>query len=230
MGEFVQLKAEDGNELCAYVAKPEGAARGAVVVVQEIFGINKHIQSVADSYAEQGYLAIAPALFDRIEKNVMLDYTPQDLQKAFTQFYPKLNVDTALLDVAAAYHYAAAEQKSVAVIGFCYGGLMAWISAVRGENVRMQPACCVGYYAGGIGNFATEQPSCPVMLHFGAEDTHIGPEQREAVAQAHPEVEIFVYEGAGHAFNRDVDPNSYHAEAARLARQRTDEFLAQNLA
>jgi carboxymethylenebutenolidase len=115
-------------------------------------------------------------------------------------------------------------------VGFCYGGLMSWLSATRGETVKMQPSCCVGYYAGGIGKVAKEEPSCPVMLHFGAEDSHIGSDQIEAVREAHPEVEIFVYEGAGHAFNRDPDPNSYRADAAKLARERTLEFFATHIA
>ena len=94
----------------------------------------------------------------------------------------------------------------------------------------MRPVCCVGYYAGGIGNFAAEEPMCPVMLHFGGADAHIGPEQIDAVRKAHPEVEVFVYEGAGHAFNRSPDPNSYHAGAAKLAGERTAAFLATHLA
>jgi carboxymethylenebutenolidase len=115
-------------------------------------------------------------------------------------------------------------------MGFCYGGLMAWLSAVRGEDEKMQPSCCVGYYAGGIGKFASETPSCPVMLHFGADDTHIGSDQIEAVREAHPEVEIYLYEGAGHAFNREPDPESYSAEAAKLAWERTLAFLDANIA
>jgi carboxymethylenebutenolidase len=94
----------------------------------------------------------------------------------------------------------------------------------------MRPSCCVGFYAGGIGNFAAEEPSCPVMLHFGAEDSHIGSDQIEAVKSAHPQVEIFVYDGAGHAFNREPDPDSYNAAAAKLARQRSDEFIAKHIA
>jgi carboxymethylenebutenolidase len=116
------------------------------------------------------------------------------------------------------------------VLGFCYGGLVSWLAATRGETHKMQPGCCVGYYAGGIGKFAKEEPVCPVMLHFGAEDTHIGSDQIEAVRAAHPEVEIFVYEGAGHAFNRDAHKESYHAASAKLARERSLAFLKANLA
>jgi carboxymethylenebutenolidase len=200
-----------------------------LVVIQEIFGVNPSIQSVADSYAKDGFVAIAPAIFDRIEKGVILGYGPEDMNKAFAQYYPQLNPKTALLDIAAAYEYAQGTGKGVGVLGFCYGGLMSWLSATRGEDVKMQPACCVGYYAGGIGKFAAEEPSCPVLLHFGAADDHIGQEQVEAVRAAHPEVEIYLYEGAGHAF-ANPDRPSYVAEAAKLARERSLEFLKGNIA
>lgn len=230
MGEFVKLTAEDGVELSAYIARPEGAAKGAVVVVQEIFGVNAHIRSVADKFAAEGYVAIAPALFDRIEPGVDLSYSPDDMKKGFS-LYPRLDPSKSLLDIAAAYHEIAREEhKGIAVVGFCYGGLMSWISATRGELVKMQPSCVVGYYAGGIGKVAAEEPSCPVMLHFGADDSHIGSDQIEAVRAAHPEVEIYLYEGAGHAFNRDPDPNSYNPAAAKLAWERTLEFLRTNVA
>ena len=224
MGEFLKLTAADGVELSAYVARPAGNAIGAVIVVQEIFGINAHIRSVADKYAAEGYTAIAPALFDRMEPGVELSYSPEDMGKAFA-LYPKLEPEKSLLDIAAAYAEIAKEHKGIAVIGFCYGGLMSWLTATRGETLKMQPSCCVGYYPGGIGRFAAEEPSCPVMLHFGAEDSHIGSDQIQAVRSAHPEVDIYVYDGAVHAFNRDPDPNSYNPAAAVLAQERTLEFL-----
>jgi len=229
MSEFVTLTANDGNVLSAYVARPEGTPTGAVVVVQEIFGVNSHIRSVADGFAKQGYVAIAPALFDRIEKGIELGYEGDDLKTAFG-LYGKLNPDLALLDVAAAFKFVEAEDhKGIAVVGFCYGGLMSWISATRGETVKMKPSCTVGYYAGGIGNVAKEEPSCPVLLHFGGNDSHIGPEQIQAVRDAHPEVTIYEYEGAEHGFNCD-QRGSYHPDAAKLAMSRTLEFLRTNIA
>ena len=231
MSEWVSVTASDGQQLQCYVTRPEGAPKGALVLVQEIFGVNKHIQSVADSYAKDGYVVIAPAIFDRIQPGVQLDYTPEDMKKALSEFYPKLDPMKSLLDVAAAYHFVEKEDHTgIGVMGFCYGGLMAWLAAVRGEDEKMQPSCCVGYYAGGIGKFAAETPSCPVMLHFGADDTHIGADQIDAVRAANPEVEIDVYDGAGHAFNRDPDPNSYAPQAAGLARERTLEFLNTHIA
>ncbi len=228
MGEWIRLKAEDGHELGAYVAKPEREAIGAVVVVQEIFGVNKSIRGVVDDYAREGLLAIAPAIFDRIERNLELGYGEADMKKAFG-IYPSLNPDVTLMDIAAAFHHAKQMGKPTGVLGFCYGGLVTWLSATRGENHAMQPDCCVGYYPGGVGKVATEEPVCPVLLHFGADDDHIGKDQVEAVRAAHPEVEIYLYEGAGHAF-ANPDRPSYKAEQAKLAWDRSLEFLKANLA
>ena len=229
MGEWVKVTAQDGHELGAYVARPQGEAIGALVLIQEIYGINAHIRSVCDGYAKDGFVVVAPAIFDRFERGLELKYEGEDQKKAF-ELYGQLKPEPTLMDVAAAYEFATKEGKGIGVMGFCYGGLATWLTATRGKNYGMQPKCAVGYYAGGVGKFATEQPSCPVMLHFGANDDHIGKDQIEAVRQAHPEVQIFVYEGAGHAFNRDVDPAHYNAEAAKLARERTLKFLKENLA
>jgi len=228
MSEWIKLKANDGHVLSAYVARPSGEAIGTLILVQEIFGINAHIQSVADGYAKDGFLVVAPAIFDRFEPGVQLTYQPEDMKRAYN-FYGMLKPETTLMDVAATYEWAKAAGKKIGVIGYCYGGLTSWLVATRGKSYDMQPACCVGYYAGGVGAVAKEEPSCPVMLHFGASDSHIGQDQIEAVRSAHPEVKIFVYEGAGHAFNRDLDPNSYHAASAKLARERSLEFLKVHL-
>jgi carboxymethylenebutenolidase len=228
MGEWAKLRANDGHELSAYVARPSGEAIGAIVLIQEIFGVNAHIRSVADGYAKDGFVVVAPALFDRFERGLELQYGGEDAKKAY-ELYAKLDPDTSLLDVAAAYELAKASGKGIGVLGFCYGGLVSWLTATRGETLKMQPSCCVGYYPGGVGKFAAEEPSCPVMLHFGAADTHIGVDQIDAVRSAHPEVQVFVYPGAEHAFNRDVW-SSYHPESAALARERTLAFLKTHVA
>jgi carboxymethylenebutenolidase len=229
MSEWIKLKAQDGHEFDAYVAKPSGTILAAVVVVQEIFGVNPSIQSVVDAYAKEGFLGIAPAIFDRFEKNVQLGYSPEDKKKAY-ELMGKLNPDTQLLDIAASAEYAKSETvKKVGVVGYCFGGLMAWICAVRGKKIGFEPGACVGYYAGGIGKFATEEPSCPVMLHFGADDSHIGADQREAVAKAHPEVEICVYPGAGHAFANSAR-EEFSPKAAKIADARSLAFFKQHLA
>jgi carboxymethylenebutenolidase len=229
MSEWTKLTADDGHILSAYVARPSAEPIGAIVVVQEIFGVNSSIRGVADAYAREGFLAVAPAIFDRFEPGLELGYGPEDMKKAFG-IYPQLNPDVTLLDVAAAFLYAKEKSgKATGVVGFCYGGLVTWLSATRGEKLRMQPGCCVGYYAGGIGKVAAEEPVCPVMLHFGAADDHIGSDQIEAVRAAHPDVEIYLYDGVGHAF-ANPDRPSYSAEAAKLADERSLAFLKANLA
>jgi carboxymethylenebutenolidase len=228
MSEWVKLTASDGHELDGYLAKPEGEAIGAVVVIQEIFGVNPSIQGVADAYAKEGFVAIAPAIFDRFEKGLQLGYGEADMKKAFG-LYGELKPEVQLLDVAAAFEYLKSFGKGIGVVGFCYGGLLTWLSATRGETLTMQPACCVGYYAGGVGKVAAEEPVCPVMLHFGADDDHIGKDQIDAVREAHPEVTIYTYEGAGHAFANPARP-SYVAEAAKVADARSLEFMKANIA
>lgn len=228
MGDWVTVRAEDGHHLDTYVATPEHDATGAVVVIQEIFGVNKSIRGVADWYAGHGFLAIAPALFDRFETNVELGYGEADLKRA-QAFYAKLEPNVSLLDVAAAFQYVRRAGKPTGVVGFCYGGLMSWMSAVRGETARMRPEACVCYYPGGIGKVAKEEAVCPVMIHFGGADDHIGADQREAVESAHPDVEIHVYDGVGHAF-ANPDRPSYNEPAARLADERSLQFFRKHLA
>ena len=228
MSEWVKLKANDGHVLSAYVARPQSEPVGALVLIQEIFGVNGHIRRVADGYAGDGFLVVVPALFDRYEQGVELKYEGEDAKHAY-ELMGKLRPDTALLDIAAAYELAKKAGKGIGVVGFCFGGLMSWLTATRGEDLKMQPSCCVGYYPGGIGKFATEEPSCPVMLHFGANDSHIGKDQVDAVHSAHPEVEIYLYDNAGHGFSCDARVDFY-APAAALARERTLSFLRTHIA
>lgn len=222
MGEKVTLKASDGFESGAYVARPQGEPIAGLVVVQEIFGVNRHIRSVADGYARDGFLAVAPALFDRIERDVELGYEGADMERART-FIPRIDMDAAIKDVAAAMEFARRETgKKVGVIGYCWGGTLAWLAAAR-----LHADTAVGYYGGQIGRFAAENPAAPVMLHFGRLDQHIPPEEVEKVHSAHPEAEIYWYD-AGHGFNCDAR-SSYNAEAAKLARERSLAFLKKHL-
>jgi carboxymethylenebutenolidase len=208
--------------MSAYVARPDGEPIAALVVVQEVFGVNAHIRSVADGYARDGFLAVAPALFDRIEPGIELSYEGADMQTAMS-LIPKLDIDKALADVQAAIEFAASDAgKKVGVIGYCFGGTLAWLAATR-----LHPAVAVGYYGGRIGNYAGEQPQVPVMLHFGKQDTHILAAEVEKVHAAHPEVEIYWYD-AGHGFNCDARA-SYSAAAAQEARVRSLEFLKKHL-
>lgn len=223
MSETVELHASDGHQLDAYVSRPAGTPVGGLVVVQEIFGVNQHIRNVADSYTKDGFLAVAPAIFDRVERNVQLTYEGPDMQRAVA-LMQKLDIDKALLDVEAALAYAKQESHGkVGVIGYCYGGKLAWLA-----STRLHPAAAVGYYAGGIGEFAEEQPNAPTILHFGKEDTHIPKEQVDKVSAAHSEVPIYWYD-AGHGFNCDMR-SSYDAPSSKLARERSLAFLKQHIA
>jgi carboxymethylenebutenolidase len=222
MSKAVNLRASDGHELDAYVAQPEGKPRGGLVVVQEIFGVNEHIRSVADRFAREGFYAVAPALFDRVERNVELGYDGEGMKKGIA-LLQKLSIDNAVKDVDAALQYAGKETgKPAGVVGYCYGGTLAWLSATR-----LAPAAVVGYYGGHIASFAQEKPRVPVMLHFGKHDDHIPATDVAKVQAAHPEVEIYWYE-AGHGFNCDMR-GSYNEKAAKEAMARTLEFFNKHL-
>ena len=222
MSESATLHAADGHQCQAYVARPAAAPIAGLVVIQEIFGVNAHIRSVADGFAKDGFLTVAPALFDRIQPGLELGYDGADLQKAMS-LIPKIDIEKAVLDVAASIDVAANETgKKVGVIGHCFGGSVAWLAATR-----LHPSAAIGYYGGQIGKYTAETPTCPVMLHFGRQDAHIPPSVAEAVHAAHPDVEIFWYD-AGHAFNCDARA-SYNAAAAQLARRRSLEFLKRHL-
>jgi carboxymethylenebutenolidase len=223
MSEYVTLTATDGHKLSAYVARPAGDPIAGLVVVQEIFGVNAHIRSVADGYAKDGFLAIAPALFDRIQPGVELKYEGEDFKTGMS-LAQKLVPDLSLSDIGAAIEFACSSTgKKVGIIGYCYGGTMVWLA-----STRLHPEAAVGYYGGHIAHYADETPTAPVMLHFGKQDTHIPAEGVEKVHEAHPEVEIYWYD-AGHGFNCDARA-SYNAEAAKLARERSLEFLKKHLA
>jgi carboxymethylenebutenolidase len=219
MGTMIELKSADGFEFSAYRAQPAGAPIGGLVVIQEIFGVNSHIQSVCEGYAADGFLAIAPALFDRLEPGVELDYSSEGVERA-RALKPQADTDRALADIDAARE-AAAVAGPVCVIGYCWGGLLAWLSATRLSGLT----AVVAYYGGGIGAVARETPHCPVQLHFGDNDHAVPMSDVEAVRQAHETgVEIHVYAGAGHGFNCDQRA-SYDADSSKRARARSLGFL-----
>ncbi len=222
MGQMIELTAADGKKIAAYRADPAGTPRGGLVVIQEIWGVNSHIRNVADGYAADGYLVIAPALFDRVEPNVMMDqYTPETMQRGFG-LMQKVDIDNALKDVAAAVAGVAGAGK-VGVVGYCFGGRMSWLAASRLSGI----AASVPYYGGGIPGMAAEQPKCPVMLHFGERDAHIPLASVEEFKKAHPTLPVHIY-AADHGFNCD-QRGSWDAPAAKLARERTLAFLRQHV-
>jgi len=227
MGNFIDLKAADGQTFSAYVAQPAGKPKGGVVVIQEIFGVNSHIRAVADGYAADGYLAVAPATFDRVQRNVELGYTGPDMQagmalKAAVEALPAPGV---MQDIQAAINHAAQAGK-VGVVGYCYGGLLSWRAACMLDGL----SAAVPYYGGGTTTPAeiARTPKVPTMMHYGDKDKHITLDTVEAFAKAHPEVTVHVY-AADHGFNCD-QRGSYDADAAKLARERTLAFFAEKLA
>lgn len=223
MGESIRIEAQDGFSLGAYQAQPSSAAKGAVVVIQEIFGVNNHIREVVDGYAAEGYYAIAPQIFDRVEPDLELGYAEADLGRGVEVAFRKLDHDAALKDVQAAIDAASSHGK-VGVVGYCFGGLLSWRGACRAKGV----AAAVVYYGGGVAGEAEAQPRCPVMMHFGEKDAHIPLSDVAKIEAAQPDARVFVYP-ADHGFNCDHRA-SFDADAAALARQRTLEFFAEHLA
>lgn len=225
---FITLTAADGRTFPAYEARPAGVPRGAVVVVQEIFGVNSHIRSVADAYAQAGYLAVAPAAFDRVQPGVELGYaetamaTGQAL-KAAVEALPAPGVQA---DIQATIDHAARESGGkVGIVGYCWGGLLTW----RAASLLSGLSAAVPYYGGGMTTEAerVRQPHCPVMAHFAEQDKWIALDSVQAFQQSQPGVAIHLYD-AHHGFNCD-QRGAWHAPSAQLARERTLAFFAQHL-
>ena len=222
MANTISIKSSDGFELGCYCATPDGAAKGAVVVIQEIFGVNSHIRDVADRYAQNGYMAYAPMLFDRIDSGIELGYEEADMGKGIDLAFNQLNLASVLEDVQATVKHAASDGK-VGLVGFCFGGLVSWLSAAQVSGL----AAVVGYYGGGIAGQLDKKPQCPTMLHFGELDAHIPMSDVDNIIAANPQLPIHVY-AADHGFNCD-QRGSYDADAASLAQTRTLEFFASHL-
>jgi carboxymethylenebutenolidase len=224
MGTSTTIRSDDGFELGAYRADPAGGARAGVVVIQEIFGVNDHIRAVADRYAAHGYRAIAPALFDRVERGVELGYDDEGIAKGIELARGKIDTDLAVADLRAAAG-AVAGGGPVGVVGYCWGGLLTAVCAIRAGDAF---AAASSYYGGGTPSLADERPVVPLIMHFGAQDHAIPLDDVRRLQQAWPQVEIHVYEGAGHGFNCD-QRDSHHAASAELAERRTLEHFARHL-
>lgn len=219
MGDFTTLMARDGHELQAYLAAPAGRPRGAVVVLQEIFGVNRHIRSVTDGFAAEGYTAIAPAPFDRIRRGIELGYSGPEVEEG-RGYRQQLKSEETMKDVAAAVAVVKHSGR-IATVGYCWGGALSYLAACE-----LPIACAVVYY--GNPGETGKTPRCPVMYHFGSADKSIPPEQVARLQAAQGQGIFYVYEGAQHGFNCDLRP-SYDAAAAALARRRTLDFLASRL-
>lgn len=220
MGSTITLTATDGHTLSAYRAGPEQATK-ALVVVQEIFGVNSHMRHVCDSFAAAGYAVVAPALFDRVKPGVELGYTPDDVAAGLA-LRAEIDETSVMLDVEAATK--ALPGGALGIVGYCWGGTVAWWGATRTTLFK----AAVGWYGGGIVGSKTEVPHCPVQLHFGETDTGIPMSDVDAIRAAQPGVEIFVYPGAGHGFGCD-DRGSFNPAARDEAQARTLDFFGKHL-
>ena len=223
MGHQFTLTASDAHTLGAYRADPAGTSRGGIVVIQEIFGVNGHIRSVCDRFAAEGYVAVAPAIFDRSVRDFTSGYSHEEVEKA-RDFAMKADFKMFLRDTEAAIAELA-PVGPVGIVGFCLGGTVAFLSATRLSGL----SAAVGYYGGGVAKASHEVPKCPVQLHFGAKDPMIPLSDVDTIRAARPDVEVFVYNEAGHGFNCD-ERASYHAPSAGLAWGRTTAFLAKHMA
>jgi carboxymethylenebutenolidase len=221
MGEDIRLKSKAG-EIGGYLATPRATQRGGVVVIQEIFGVNHHIKAVTDKFAEDGYLALAPRFFDHIKPGVELGYTPDTLAEG-RKYVTELGLDKAVQDVEAAIEeLKRRDARKVAVVGFCWGGTITWLSATR-----LHPDAAIGYYGGGIHGTKNEKPQVPTMLHFGDKDMHIPMTHVNEIRKLHPGALVYDYP-ADHGFHCD-ERGSFDATAAKEAMARTLEFMAKHV-
>jgi len=218
VGQDIRLTASDNFQLGGYRAEPAAAPRAAVVVIQEIFGVNHHIRAVCDRIAANGYVAIAPAIFDRIEPNFQCGYSPDEVAVA-RKFVANPDWPAMLRDTQAAID-AVKHVGPVGIVGFCLGGSVAYAAATKLSGLSV----AIGYYGGAIVRFADDRPKVPTQLHFGEKDAGIPLTDVETIRATRPEVEIHVYPGAQHGFNCE-ERASYDKASAELARQRSVEFL-----
>lgn len=222
MGKSIQIKMSDGFALGAYQATHVGDCKGTVIILQEVFGVNSHIRAVADGYAAEGYFALAPQLFDRIERNIEMGYEEADIARGIELAFEKLDPAQVLSDIQDTINHAVGN-GTIATIGYCWGGLLSWLSACQLQGL----SAAVAYYGGGIGDRKDLQPKCAVLMHFGDKDSYIPLSDVEAIRAAQPQpyppVQVHVY-SAEHGFNCD-HRSSYDKASADLARSRTLEFL-----
>ena len=220
MGEYTRLMARDGHEFDAWLAPAAGSPRGAVLVLQEIFGVNAHIREVTDGFAAEGFVAIAPCLFDRVKSGVELDYNQQDFDLG-RGYVLQLKEEELLRDMQACINVVK-HAGAVGAVGYCWGGSLAYLAACE-----LPVACAVSYYGTRTVQLLERKPRVPVLYHFGTRDKSIPPENIGKIRAANPGGEFHLYE-ADHGFSCDHRA-TYNAPAAKLARERTLEFLARHL-
>ncbi len=223
MGEMVTLKAADGHTLDAWRADPAGTPKGGVVIGMEIFGITDHTRRLSGSFADAGYAAIAPALFDRLERNSVLGYDGEDLAKG-RAMKDQVRDEWLLADIQAAVEAVASAGK-VGMVGYCFGGYVAWIAGTGLDSL----ACSVALYGGGIAQKTDLQPNCPMQFHFGDKDHAISMADVQTIRDAHPDIPSYVYDDAAHGFCTDDHEGAYNPAASARAHERILAFLEQNV-
>jgi carboxymethylenebutenolidase len=222
LNKVIEITAEDGHKLSAYLTQPKGQVIGALVMLQEFFGVNHHIREMADQYAADGYYTLAPAIFDRVERGVDLGYDEAGAQKG-RKLRAALKLDQTMLDVQAALNFVAPAGR-VAALGYCWGGSLAYLAAARLNGL----ACAVGYYGAQIAAHADEHIHVPVLLHFAEHDEYIPLTDVETIRAAHPEIEIYLYPGTEHGFSCN-DRRFYEPKSAAIARERSQAFLSSHI-
>ena len=223
MGETISLTTSDGHTLDAYKATPTGAVKGGLVVVQEIFGINGQIRRTADYFAEQGYVAIAPALFDRVEKGIELGYNETDFGIG-RETRGKITDDWIIADIGAVQEVASAGK--VSVIGFCFGGYATYVAACKVDGV----SAAMPFYGGGIAaRVGDMQPKCPTQFHFGDKDAAIPLDDLQKIKDALQDSPMYVYDDSGHGFTCD-DRDSYNEGATQRAMARALGWMSEHAA
>jgi carboxymethylenebutenolidase len=215
MGQMIKIKsnAADDFEFSAYHAAPSGHRHGGVVVVQEIFGIDEHIRRDVDRWADLGFEAIAPSLYDRREPGFTATHSPEGMQAGIGHARAS-DLDVALADMGACRDRM---NGPIYVVGYCYGGSLSWLAAAKLSG--LSGASC--YYGSMIAANATLVPKCQTIVHLGRKDAGIPCDEVKAAVQAtNPNVEVYIYDDAGHGFNNE-DPARLNEASATLARQRT---------
>lgn len=221
MGKMITLKASDGHQLDAYRADPAGKPKGCMIVIQEIFGVNDHIKSVADRVAANGYLAVAPCMQDRAQKGFEVGYTPADIEKG-REMRGKVKNEDSIKDLQATFDYLKEQNAGkIGCMGYCWGGSLAWLAAAHIDGL----AVAISYYGGDVANNTDLKAKCPVMFHFGAKDMSIPMDKVELVKTKLSQHPTYVYMDAGHGFSCDAR-GSFHKESHELAMSRSKEYVA----
>ena len=221
-GTMTKMRMSDGAEIGVYHVEPKGARRGGLVLIQEIFGVTEHIRECCDSFADEGYEVLGPSLYDREAPGFQVSYSPEDVQKAIKIARGEHPFELSIADSQTCIDALKAKGK-VFITGYCYGGTVSWAAACKCDGL----AAASGYYGGNIASMNDWQPKCPTILHFGENDHGIPMDAVEKIRAAHPDVKVYVYEGAGHGFNSDRRAD-YNPEAAKLAKHRTLELFRAN--